>query len=124
MSYNIQTEVEKDYVRVNVSGEQTLENNIQLVGQILEACAKNDIRKTLIDIRGILGQPGIASDFELANRAAQDGRSLIQKAAVLHRTESHQFTSFFETAIRNRGINLLAFQDEGKAIEWLLETSG
>ena len=121
MSYKIATEVEKGYVRLIVSGDQTLENNKELVFRVLEACAENNVRRALVNIRGILGQPGIVSDYELANMAAQEALGLVQKVALLYRQESHEYTSFFETATRNRGINLLAFLDEDKAIQWLLD---
>jgi hypothetical protein len=68
-----------------------------------------------------LGQTGILSDYELANIAAKEALGLVQRAALLYRRENHEYTSFFETAIRNRGINLLAFLDEDEAIQWLLE---
>jgi len=42
--------------------------------------------------------------------------------ALLYRQESHEYTTFFETAVRNRGINLLAFLDEDEAIKWLLDS--
>lgn len=123
MSYNILTETKQGYIKLIVTGEQTFENNKELVSQILEVCVKNQVRKALIDIREIVGQPGVFADYELASIAAQEALGVIQKAALLYRQESHEYTSFFETAIRNRGVNLFAFLDEGKALEWLLEGS-
>ena len=120
MSYDISTEVEQGYIKLVVSGEQTLENNKKLVFQILEACAENNVSKAIIDIREILGQPGVLADYDLANIAAKEALGAIKKAALLYRQETHAYTSFFETVIRNRGVNLLAFLDEDEAIEWLL----
>jgi hypothetical protein len=121
MSYEISTEVEQGHIKLVVSGEQTLENNKKLVFQILEACAGNNVSKALIDIRGIWGQPGVLADYDLANIAAKEALGAIKKAALLYRQETHAYTSFFETAIRNRGINLLAFLDEDEARAWLQE---
>lgn len=121
MSYAIETEIEQDYIRLTVSGEQTLENNKELVFRVIETCAENNIWKALVDIRDILGQPGIFSDYELANIAAKEALGLIQRVALIYRQENHEYTSFFETTTRNRGINLLAFLDEDEALKWLLE---
>jgi hypothetical protein len=122
MSYVIETEIKQNYVKLHVSGKQTLENNKELVSRVIEACANNNIRKALVDIRGLVGQPGTFSDYELASIAAKDALGLIQRVALIYRRESHEFTSFFETTIRNRGINLLAFLDENEALKWLLES--
>lgn len=122
MSYTITNEVEQGYIKLVATGEQTLEGNKELVFRVLEACAENNLRKALVDIRGLVGQPGVVSDFELAGIAAQEALGLIQKVALLYRQESHEYTTFFETAVRNRGINLLAFLDEGEAIQWLLDS--
>ena len=122
MGYVIETAIEKDYIKLVASGEQTLESNKELVFQVIEACTENNIRKVLVDISGTLGQPGTFSDFKLANIAAKEAFGLIQRVALVNRQENREFTSFFETAIRNRGINLLAFLDEQEAIKWLLES--
>ena len=121
MSYTITTEIKQGYVKLAASGEQTLEGNKELVFRVLEACTENNVTKVLVDIRGLVGQPGVVSDYELAGIAAQEALGLLQKVALLYRQESHEYTTFFETAVRNRGINLLAFPDEGEAIQWLRE---
>ncbi len=121
MSYVIETEIKQGYIKFIVSGEQTLENNTELVFHVLEACVENKIKRVLIDIRGIFGQPGVLSDYELANISAKEARGLVQKAALIYRQENHEYTSFFETATRNRGVNLRVFLDEGEALKWLLE---
>ena len=104
MSYVIETEIKQNYVKLHVSGKQTLENNKELVSRVIEACANNNIRKALVDIRGLVGQPGTFSDYELASIAAKDALGLIQRVALIYRRESHEFTSFFETTIRNRAL--------------------
>ena len=37
MGYVIETEIEKDYIKLVASGEQTLESNKELVFQVIEA---------------------------------------------------------------------------------------
>jgi hypothetical protein len=121
MSYTIETEIKKDYVKLTALGKQTLENNKELVFQVIKVCTENNVGKALVDIREVLGQPGTFSDFELASVAAEKALGLFHKVALLYRQGNREYTSFFETVIRNRGINLLAFLDEQEATKWLLE---
>jgi hypothetical protein len=103
-----------------VSGKQTLEDNLKLISYILETSEKYQIKNLVVDIRGFLGQPGITSDYELASFSAGEALGKVEKVAIVHRKGTIEYTSFFETAIRNRGIDLLAFLDQDKAIEWVL----
>ena len=98
MGYAITTEIGEDFVKLVVSGDQTLENNKELVYRVLEACAENNTRKALVDIREILGQPGVISDYELANMAAQEALGLLQKVALVHRQESYEYTTCFRNS--------------------------
>ena len=120
MSYKIKTEIEKNYLKFTASGEQTFEANTELVAAIIEACIENKVTKVLVDIRGFIGQPGIVSDYKLANIAAKGALGIVKKTALLHQRESSEFTTFFETATRNRGIDMRVFMDESEAVEWLL----
>jgi hypothetical protein len=121
MNYKIETSVRKDYLLFEVSGKQTLEDNLNMIVFILEACEKYQVNKVVVDIRGFQGQPGITSDYKLAYFSATEALGKVKKAAVIHNQETKSFTSFFETAIRNRGIDLLAFTEIDSAIEWVLE---
>lgn len=98
----------------------TKTDNLKLISLILETCEKHQIYNVVVDIRGFLGQPGITSDYQLASFSATEALGKVRKAAVIHDKATKEFTSFFETAIRNRGIDLLAFIDKDKAIEWVL----
>ena len=119
MSYEITWEVEKDYIKVCAAGEQTLEDNIKLVSFVIESCEKYGVGKVVVDIRGLKGQPGTTADFKLANIAVSEALGRIRKTAIINDEESLAYTAFFETAIRNRGINLYAFKNEAEAFEWI-----
>jgi hypothetical protein len=123
MSYDIQFKVEPDYLRVTALGSATLVDNLDLGKKILMACSKNDREKVLVDVRG-LGEPTtITEAFELGQEVAPLALGVLKKAALLHGENRQELEKFFQTTIRNRGINLCAFLDEGKAIDWLLTNS-
>ena len=121
MGYHIKTNIEKDYLKFTVSGEQMFEENMKLVFFILQKCMENKIDRVVVDIRGFSEQPGIAADLELANITAEATFGKIAKAAVVYKEETYAYTTFFETVARNRGLNFIAFLNEDDAIEWVTE---
>lgn len=121
MSYEISAEVINDYLKVVAAGEQSLDDNIKLVAFIIESCTKFEVEKVVVDIRGLIGQPGTTADFKLANIAVKEALGRIKKTAIINNEDSLSYTSFFETAIRNRGINLYAFTNEAEALDWIAQ---
>lgn len=121
MSYTIQKETKRGYVKLVVSGEQTLVDNRSLISTAINACSEQKTHKVLVDIRGLVGQPGTFADYELAEQAAQEVQGLVTKAALVHRPETKEYTSFFVTVSRNFGLNVRAFIDEQEAIRWFKE---
>ena len=121
MSYKIDTIVEKDYLKLIVSGEQTHEDNRALVVKIIESCVEHKLGQVVVDIRGLRGQPGVISDYELATFSVEQGLSVIKKAALVYRQENYEFTSFFETVAINRGLNVKIFVEEDEAVAWITQ---
>jgi hypothetical protein len=120
MSYKTGFSLKEKYLYVSVSGNQTLQNNIKLVGTCLTACKKNSIDRILIDFTKVTGQPGTFADYELAKIInTWESAKFISMAALVEKEEELPAGKFFETAARNRGINLYVFSDFKKAEEWL-----
>lgn len=120
MSYKIETTTEEEYLKLIVSGEQTLTVNKALVIEIIDSCIEHQTGKVMVDIRRFKGQQGVIPDFELANFAVAKGLTVIKKAALIYNKDAHQSTTFFETVARNRGLNLRIFLNESDAEAWLL----
>jgi hypothetical protein len=119
MNYKIDATVEKDYLMLIVAGEQSLDANKALVIMIIESCVEHQLNKVVVDIRGFEGQPGVISDYELANFSVEKGLSVLKKAALVYRKENHEFTSFFETVAINRGLNVKIFLEPDEAVGWI-----
>lgn len=123
MPYDIQFKVEDGYLRVTASGSASLLDNIDLGRKILRTCSEKGMEKVLVDVRE-LGEPTtITEAFELGKEVAPIAIGVLKRAALLHDENRLELENFFQTTIRNRGINLCAFLDEGKALAWLLSES-
>lgn len=122
MGYKIDFEVRDHYLIARVKGSASLEGNIEFARKLIETSTVNDRKKILIDIRELTNPTGIFDAYKLSEVGASlvNGKSL--KIALLHGRERKELESFFETASRNRGINIMVFMDEEKCIEWLLNS--
>jgi hypothetical protein len=119
MTYQLEITVEKDYLKGRVSGQQTLTDNEKLVTDLASACIEHKVNKILLDMTGLVGQPGTLSDFQLANFAVEKGLLVFRKVALISAPENYEFTTFFEAAAQNRGLNVIAFLDEEEALAWI-----
>ncbi|HDT15144.1 MAG TPA: hypothetical protein ENN55_02945 [Firmicutes bacterium] len=119
MPYKITFTDEKIFLRVKAEGEQTFEDNIDLAEKTAAEAFPKKYQRVLVDIRGFTGQPGIGFDYEYAKFISRLIENKITKIAVIYKPSSEEFTKFFETASKNRGMNLNAFTDEKQAEEWI-----
>jgi hypothetical protein len=121
LNYQVELIVEKDYLKGTVSGRQTFIDNENLVLMLLEKCVELRLNKVLLDMTGMVGQPGTFSDFQLANFAVEKGLPEIKKVALVAAPENFKHTQFFETVSSNRGLNVRAFVDMDEALAWVNE---
>ena len=120
MSYDCGISKDKGFIRVVVTGKQTLEANIELANACIDACRKHGVSRVLLDITGLAGQPGTMADYELAKLlSAWETNSVVARAALVEKKEDLPAGKFFETAARNRNINIRVFSDLKEAENWL-----
>jgi hypothetical protein len=120
LAYQLAVEKKGKFIIITASGKQTYEDNIKLAEACIQECWKNAVTRVLVDITGLVGQPGTTADYELAKLIdAWGARRTISHAALLENEDGLAAGKFFETAARNRGVNLFAFGDKAKAEEWL-----
>lgn len=121
MAYKLTFGIKNKYIHVTAAGSQTLRDNMSLATACIDACVKNNLRFVLLDITGLTGQPGTMADYELAKLLdAWDAGKVVQRAALFENEADLAAGKFFETAARNRNINLAVFTDINDAEEWLL----
>jgi hypothetical protein len=121
MSYQLELTLESNYLMAVAAGQQTALDNEKMVIKLVEMCIEHDLHQVVADLTGLVGQPGTFSDFQLANFAVEQGLPLIKKVGLVTTPENLEFTAFFETAARNRGLNVRTFIDRDKAVAWMDE---
>jgi len=99
MNYRLNIILKTNYLHVFVSGAQTMDGNIKLITDCVEACKKNRVNRVLLYIRKLTGQPGTVADYELAKLlTAWEAAKTISHAALLEKEQNLPAGRFFETA--------------------------
>jgi hypothetical protein len=122
MLYKYVTALKKGYIHVSVTGKQSFEGNIELAATCIDICKKDKINRLVVDITGLSGQPGTMADYELAKLiSAWETATFVSRAALVEKKEDLAAGKFFETAARNRNINIKVFADTQEAEKWIVE---
>ena len=114
-------------LRVDASGEFSLEGAKQAFLELLEAVAQYKAEKILFDGRNVRGKPGDMERFYYGEFAARETHRMVVEhkivprfAYVLHEPLRDP-TRFGETVAVNRGMNVKIFEAPENAIEWLTD---
>jgi hypothetical protein len=126
MPYLVNIKEEKDYIRVEVSGDRTpnkeTEDAISVWSRVAERCHSTNIHRILatVDLSGRF--PTLAA-YELAKSPGAFGWERHFKMAVVDiNKESRQDNYFTETVAVNRGYWVKIFDNEKDAENWLFES--
>ena len=121
MEWNIKTHEEDGYVEVVTSGIVDFDGTIDMARAIAKTMRNNRVTKALIDHRNVENVVrNISATYTRPKIFRFIGLSLGIKIAELIRLEHEQHFKFFESVCRNQGYRLSVFQDEKKALTWLL----
>ena len=121
MGYQMDFDVKEDYLLASAEGSASLEGNIEFAKALIDKAQESGRKKILIDIRKLTDPTGLFDAYRLSEVGALLVRGKSLKIALLHGEERKKLESFFETASRNRGIDIRVFMDENECVEWLLE---
>ena len=108
------------FLRVVYEGEEDLESEIELQAALLEAVEEHGGRRLLHDCRAVSG-PRLGTLDSFAAAASYDRRFLPVRTALLDLPEHNRENRFWETAVRNQGFTARVFDEEEKAVAWLLD---
>ncbi len=109
-----------DYLQVQCIGTWDMDSSRQCWRNIATSLRQSGCRRVLLDDRELLILNTINTDFEHARYVADLLRSLCDRFALLDIEQNNVINHFFETACRNRGLDLKVFLQEKQAIEWLI----
>jgi len=127
MTYNIAIQEKQRYIEVKVSGErirgQEAKDALDMWRVVAEKCNDTGMSRVLV-IFSLTGTPPIISAYDVASSPEQVGWSRMFKTAIVDlNEESRQINLFGETVAVNRGFSQTkVFDNENKAVEWLLES--
>jgi len=118
---HFEVENRNEYLWISAQGTRSRDSILSLLRDILAACAKEMVKKALIDIRAMKGQLEILEAYNLASKElfAMRDRELLVRAAVVDLKENEQRYRFLETVAVNRGLIMRFFNDPREGIEWL-----
>ena len=88
-----------------------------------ELVAEHGSRRFLADLSSIEVRASLFDVMAFVERLSSLGVQSIEKEAVVlpHDKETPDQVAFFETASRNRGLNVRLFRERAEALAWLVE---
>ena len=119
-NYKLAIEAKREYLRVTAKGTYGFGRTRRLISVIRESSDGHQLRRVLVDLTGVTGQPPDIDRFELGERLAQVFGST-HTLAVIGRKES--VNRLAETVAQNRGTALRVFFTEREALTWLVPTA-
>ena len=126
MSMHVEIRLDADLLRVNETGEFTLEEAKRTFVEMMEAIALNKTKRVLFDGRTITGNPQTIERFYYGEFAAQTvvryevrGVSPATPFAYVLREPVLDPEKFGETVAVNRGMRVKVFDNPEEALEWL-----
>jgi hypothetical protein len=119
-NYKFAIEADREYLRVTAKGTYGFGRTRRLISVIRESSDGHQLRRVLVDLTGITGQPPDIDRFELGERLAQVFGSTVT-VAIIGRKES--VNRLAETVAQNRGTALRVFFTEREALSWLVPTA-
>ena len=121
MPFTVNFERSPQYLRVCVAGPASLKNYFDLIDDAARETAEHGDRQALVDLRHVVGRLKFTDQYfigELVGKKLQH----LRKPASLVASDPTSYNS--ETVANRNGVNLRSFDDEAKAVAWLLEAPG
>ena len=109
-------EVHNAYVLIYYDGPNDVDILITLMKEIAEVCKRENIKKLLIDLRNMTGEPKFIDRFKLGIAAVGIFRALSRVAIVYKNVETNRFA---EIVASNRGLPSHITHDMEDAKGWL-----
>lgn len=105
-----------DYLLATVSGYYSLDLFITAIHEVSEHCKKENLKKALLDLRNLEGDPSILDRYRFGLEIAKAWGPLLKVAAV---AKPEAINKMGENTAVNRGANVWATPDMELALQWL-----
>jgi hypothetical protein len=118
--YDLDVREEKDYLRIDITGQRTKDTIKSVTKEIYEAFKTFKGKKILVDVSKFEEHINIIDIFSLLTSDLPNIiKGKIDKVAIIEPGGNEDDKQFFENVARNRGHNLKIFDTEEDALEWL-----
>jgi hypothetical protein len=120
MSYQIDFIPKDGYLHIKVTGQNTRENAVKYLDEILTECKSRKCERILIeeDLSG--PRLGIADVFEIAAKASLNAIGVMKSLAYVDVNAKDDTMKFAETVGVNRGMPARVFSTIGEAESWMI----
>jgi hypothetical protein len=127
MAMVVEINLEKEFIRVRLTGEFSLAEAKDALVRMFEAVAAHKATRVLVDCRDIKGKMTVMDHFEYSTFGAQElhkafskGVSTSTRLAYVSKPPLFDSNSKFgETVAVNRGVNVLTTDSMEEALKWL-----
>ncbi len=116
MPFEINKQAAENYVLYEISGQNSLQNFVELADEIREDSLQEHTLNFVLDCAGIQGSLPIGELFELGNYFAAKLKTC--KLAAINTPAEWRNNQFSENVIHNRGGQLEHFQSIEHAERW------
>jgi hypothetical protein len=109
-----------DFLRVTAHGDLDAAETLRLHREILDRLANAPARDLIIDVRDTKARVSMTQLYDLVNEIIEARLPPAMLVALVHdRDEDIELLRFFETASRNRSLQVRLFGDIDAAVRWV-----
>ena len=121
MPYDMTWKREQDILKVKATGIRDMASVSAVAQEIMKISKHHRASRILVDVRKLSGRLSMFEAVHLITRVFPEIKKykIFKKAAIVDGRGYRTQYEFFETFARNRGYNLMLFDDEMKASGWL-----
>ncbi|HUN53573.1 MAG TPA: hypothetical protein VMU29_00290 [Smithella sp.] len=120
-TYNLETFVNEDFVKIVITGEVTKDDIYELTNEVSEIVKLNNTKKLLCDIRAVKGRLGYTDTYLYITNLSSVFYNI--NIVFVDIPENAKLQSFLQSVARQTGINVKWCTDPDDAISWLKSLS-
>jgi len=119
VGYNLTAEEKDGYLQFVVTGENSRENVVAYLAEIVDTCARANCFRVLIDERLTGRRLKMMDVFQVAAEGSSKARGKVEAIAYVDSNANGELMQFAETVVVNRSIPVTVFNTVAEAEKWL-----
>ncbi len=121
MTYTIDIVEDGNYVSLEYSADVTINTLQTSREEVILALTSNNWNRILVDATRADPRQSVMEDFQFTSEHKSRLPAGVRIALLVRPDQMSEFR-FTENVAQNRGVNLMVFEDEVQAINWLRES--